>query len=168
MKDNIGYKFEAELKEVFSELKASFLVGNIRFTDSKEARSIVRATPSDFLLLLPPMSDSGLDGQRVVFFEAKASEVNTTLKKAMLQPQQKGAISVCRLLQLPYIVCFWDATNGVLEFWDGSAVLGEGKVDKTKLLLKVENAGVKSLRKDVVVNAFVSLFKLPSKKETLK
>ena len=163
--DNIGSIFEAGLKEAFSLLKTSHCLGNVRFTDSKEAGSIVRATPSDFLLVLPPESKPE---QRVIFFEAKASQVKTSLKKAMLQPSQKRAVQeYSNLLKIPYIICFWDAKNGVIEFWNGAAALGNGKVKDSFLLLRVENAGVSKLAIDVFCDAFVKLFSLPQKSYTL-
>ncbi len=169
MKKNIGNVFEAELKEAFKKLEASYCTALVRFTDTKEAGSVVRATPSDYLLLLPPESKLSNSDQRVIFFEAKASEVEKHLTRSMLRPAQKRAINhFSALLKIPYIVCFWDAKNGVIEVWDGLATLGSGKLDKKYKLLEFDGAGCGALNTDRFVDKMADFLKLPLKRKTLE
>ena len=169
MAADIGKAFEKELQVVLRSLKESHLLGWHRLTDTGAAGAIVQAQPSDYLLALP-YGSRGLLGQRLFFMEAKASEVKDSLTKQAMQPAQRGAIQFYReLLRLPYLVFFYAAERGVLQVWDGAAVVQEERVSRDYLLAELEGAGYgMKLNKDRVASYLVEFFALPSKAETLK
>ena len=170
MATDIGKIFEKEIQKVFRALRESHLLGWHRLADTGAAGgSIVAAQPSDYLLALPAGARSPLAGQRLFFCEVKASEKNSTLTKQAMQPAQRGAISFYReLLKLPYLVLFYDAERGVIQVWDGAAVVQEERISKSYLLASIENAGhgIK-LNADVVSRGLADYFALPSMATTL-
>lgn len=169
MASSIGKVFEREWAKVVRRLCETRAVGMARFPDTAEAGSLISAQPSDYLLGLPPGCKNLLDGQRLVFIEAKASEKEHKLGKAMLRPAQRGAIMKFRyLLRIPYYVIFWDAQDGVIQLWDGIAIHGEGRIDKSMLLAQWEGCGRHTqLRTDAVADYFADYFQIPLTKDTL-
>lgn len=170
MAASIGGVFETEIQKVFKQLKESHLVGWHRLSDSAAAGSIVAAQPSDYLLALPPGSVNLLDSQRLMFLEVKASEAKSTLGKDMVRPAQRGAIGHFRLLlDLPYLILFWDAERGTIQMWDGVAVQLDARISKLHMLAEWQGCGtVNRLRHDTVAQYLVDYFQIPSKADTLE
>lgn len=165
----IGGVFEGEIQKVFNILKKAHCLGWHRLSDTAAAGSVVAAQPSDYLVGLPPGSRSPLLSQRLMFVEVKASEVETKLGKAMLRPAQRGAIHYFRLmLDIPYLVLFWSASTGRIQMWDGLAIHGEGRMNKSHMLIEWEACGtVNRLRHDVVAQYLADYFQLPPAAATL-
>ncbi len=113
---DIGKIFEKELEKVFRSLEESHVLAWHRFPDTGAAGgNILAEQPSDYLLGLPLGSVSPF-GQRMMLAEAKASEKKASLSKAAMRPSQRRAICVYRmLLQLPYLVFFWDRIGDLLR-----------------------------------------------------
>jgi hypothetical protein len=170
MAADIGKVFEGEMTEVFKQLKAQYLVGWHRLTDTGAAGSVVSAQPSDYILGLPPGAETGLDGQRMMFLEIKASEVHHKLAKAMVRPSQRGAIGTFRyMLGIPYFILFWDTQLGVLQLWDGIAIQGEKNIDKRHMLAQWEGIGcINKLITQRVVDHLVAYFHIPRSAVTLE
>jgi hypothetical protein len=167
---DIGKIFEKELEKVFRSLEESHVLGWHRFPDTGSAGgNIIAEQPSDYLLALPAGSLSPHAGQRFVLAEAKASEKKSSLSKASMRPSQRRAISVYRLLlQLPYLVIFWDATEGVMQVWDGAGVVDEARINPRFILFQADDVGSGlKLRTAVVAAHFVDWLKLPPKSVTL-
>lgn len=169
MAAHIGDVFEGEVQKVMKLLKESHLVGLHRLSDSKSAGNLVAGQPSDYLLGLPEGCSNLLSGQRLMFLEAKASEVHASLGKSMVRPVQRGAIGTFRyLLDLPYLILFWSANNGTLQMWDGIAVHGESRINKAHMLAQWENCGtISRLRTEAVAQHLVNYFQIPPKAVTL-
>lgn len=168
MAADIGAVFEGELVKVFSLLKETHLLAWHRFADTKSAGSVIAEQPSDYLLGLPPGSAGPLDGQRLFYLEAKASEKYHTLQKAAVKSAQRGAIARNRHLnQLAYLIFFWDTQLGVIQVWDGEAVMSD-RLDKQYLLTTWENCGtVTRLATKVVVQHMIEHFQIPPAAATL-
>ncbi len=166
---SIGGVFETEIQKVFTHLKATHCLGWHRLSDTAAAGSVVAAQPSDYLVGLPPGSKSPLQGQRLMFVEVKASEVETKLGKAMLRPAQRGAIHYFRLLlDIPYLVIFWSASTGKIQLWDGLAIHGEGRMNKNHMLVEWDACGtVNKLRHVAVAQYLADYFQLPPAADTL-
>lgn len=165
----IGGVFEGEIQKVFNILKKAHCLGWHRLSDTAAAGSVVAAQPSDYLVGLPPGSRSPLLSQRLMFVEVKASEVETKLGKAMLRPAQRGAIHYFRLmLNIPYLVLFWSASTGRIQMWDGLAIHGEGRMNKSHMLIEWDACGtVNRLRHDAVAQYLADYFQLPPAAATL-
>lgn len=171
MAQDIGKIFEKELEKVFRSLKESHLLGWHRLADTSAAGgSIINAQPSDYLLALPPGSRSPVDGQRLLFVEAKASEKHRSLTKGAMQPSQRGAVSLYRvMLQLPYLVLFWDAANGSLQVWDGAAAVDEARISDRYQLAEFNGVGAGiRLNTERVAEVLAGWFDLPGKAKTLE
>lgn len=170
MAADIGKVFEKEMVQVFKLLKEQYLVGWHRLTDSGAAGSIVSAQPSDYIMALPPGSSNLLEGQRMMFLEVKASEEYHTLGKAMVRPSQRGAILSFRyLLNIPYLILFWDAQLGVLQLWDGIAIQGEKNIHKRHMLAQWEDIGsINRLLRQRVVDHLAEHFRIPKMAYTLE
>ena len=165
-----GKLFEKELEACFRSLKETHLLGWHRLPDTGAAGgSVIQAQPSDYLLALPPGSRSPLDGQRLLFVEAKASEKKPALSRAAMQPAQRGAVCFYRnLLNLPYLVLFYDAADGALQVWDGAAIPGAGRLDQKYCLARLERAGFGTkLNHQAVCDFFAGWFQIPHKSGTL-
>ena len=170
MAADIGKVFEREIVKVFKMLKEQHLVGWHRLSDSGAAGSMVEAQPSDYILALPRGSSNLLDEQRLMFVEVKASEKNHTLGKAMVRPSQRGAIATYRyLLEIPYLILFWDTQLGVLQLWDGIAVHGEKNINKRDMLAEWSDVGsINRLITQRVVDHLVEHFRIPKMTYTLQ
>lgn len=170
MAADIGKVFEKEMVEVFKLLKAQYLVGWHRLTDTGAAGSMVSAQPSDYIVALPPGSSNLLGEQRLMFLEVKASEKHHTLGKAMVRPSQRGAINSYRyMLGIPYLILFWDTQLGVLQLWDGIAIQGEQNINKRHMLAQWEGIGsVNKLIRQRVVDRIVEHFRIPKMAYTLE
>jgi len=168
---DIGKIFEKELEKVFRSLKETHLLGWHRLADTGSAGgAIISAQPSDYLLALPPGSVSPRDNQRLFFVEVKASEKNRLLSKAAMQPAQRGAISFYReMLQLPYLVLFYDVENGEVQVWDGAAVVQEARIDPIFILARFKSVGyAHKLNQDAMRAALIGYFDLPQAAETIR
>lgn len=166
---DIGKVFEKELEKVFRSLEKSNLLGWHRFVDTGTAGGMVAAQPSDYLMMLPADSQSPLSGQRMLFVEAKASEKKPALTRAAMQPSQRRAISLYRMMmQIPYLVFFWDAEQGVMQIWDGEAVIGEGRVDPAYKLAEFHDIGAGlRLNTERLAACLAEWFSLPEKSITI-
>jgi hypothetical protein len=166
---DIGKIFEKELEKVFRSLEKSHLLGWHRFVDTGTAGGIVAAQPSDYLVALPFGSLSPLCEQRMMFVEGKASEKKSSLTRAAMQPSQRRAISMYRMMmQIPYLVFFWDAELGVVQVWDGEAVIGEGRVDPAYKLAEFHGIGAGlRLNTEKLAAALAEWFELPDKTGTI-
>lgn len=170
MAADIGKVFEKEVVKVFNLLKAQYLVGWHRLTDTGAAGSIVSAQPSDYILALPRGSSNLLDEQRLMFLEVKASEKHHTLGKAMVRPSQRGAIATFRkVLSVPYLILFWDAQLGVLQLWDGIAIASDTNINKRDMLAEWSDVGsINRLLTQRVVDHLVDYFHIPKMAYTLQ
>lgn len=170
MAADIGKVFEKEIVEVFKLLKAQYLVGWHRLTDTGAAGSLVSAQPSDYIIALPPGSSNLLEEQRMMFLEVKASEEHHTLGKAMVRPSQRGAILTFRyLLKIPYLILFWDAQRGTLQLWDGMAIHGEKNINKRHMLAEWSGIGsINKLIRQRVVDHLAEYFRIPKSVSTLE
>lgn len=168
MAASIGKVFEKEMVIVMRMLFEQRLFSYHRLTDTGAAGSIVAEQPSDYLIGLPPGSTGLLDSQRLAFLEVKASEEHSKLGKAMVRASQRRAIACFRhLLQIPYYILFWDAQNGVIQLWDGQAVMTD-RLEKAHMLASWEGVGViNKLRRQAVVDHLVDYFQIPPKADTL-
>jgi hypothetical protein len=162
----IGHIFEAELQKVFRQLGESHLLQWHRFPDTRAAGSIIAEQPSDYIIGLPPGSRGE---QRLFFLEAKASEKDKKLQKGAIRPAQRGAIHRFRyLLDLPYLVIFWNSDEGFIELWDGIAIVDD-RLDVKHRLAKWPDCGtVNKLRTAHVAACLSSYFLIPSSSATLK
>ncbi len=170
MATDIGKLFEKGIQGVFNALKESHLVGWHRLADTGSAGgSFIQGQPSDYLLALPPGSRSPLDGQRLMFVEVKASEKEQFLTRKAMKPAQRGAICYYRqLLKLPYLVVFYDAHRGSLQVWDGLAIPGTGKLDRSHCLVQFDEVGHgPKLNESKVSSLLVEWFQIPHKSGTL-
>ena len=170
MAADIGKIFENEMKEVFKLLKEQHLVGWHRLTDTGAAGSLVSAQPSDYIIALPPGCSNLLEGQRMMFLEVKASEEYHTLGKSMVRPSQRGAIMSFRyLLNIPYLILFWDAQHGVLQLWDGIAIHSERNINKQHMLAQWDGIGsINRLLRQRVVDRLAEHFRIPKMAYTLE
>ncbi len=166
---DVGKVFEAELERAFKALKASHLLGWHRFPDTHSAKQVIQPQPSDYLLGLPP--GAGLahaPGQRMVFFEAKASEKHRSLQKAAVRAEQRGFIHFyAGMLALPYVIAHYATLTGTLQLWDGRAVMAE-RLDKACLLAEAEVGDGRKLRDAAIQDTLATFFALPDKHKTVK
>lgn len=169
MAADIGKVFERELARVFKLLKADRLVGWHRLVDTGTSGGMVAEQPSDYLLALPPGCQNLLNGQRMMFVEAKASEKSSTLPKANVKSPQRAAIAHYRhILKLPYYILFWDTQSGCIELWDGAAITEAARLDKSCRLAVWPDCGViNKLRTEHVAACIVSYFVIPLGGDTL-
>jgi len=169
MAADIGKVFEKEIRKVFVILKDQRHVAWHRLLDTGAAGNTVGEQPSDFLLGLPPGCTNLLDNQRLMLLEVKASEKHHTLGKAMMTPSQRGAIARYRqMLNIPYVILFWDTQDGVIQMWDGAAILGEKNINKRDMLAQWSDCGVISkLRHEVVAKYLIEYFQIPAGAATL-
>lgn len=175
MAADIGKVFETELEDVFRVLKAAHLMAWHRFPDTHSAggAQIIQPQPSDYLLGLPPGSWLPLDklqkDQRMVLFEAKASEKHTGLKKAAVRAEQRGFINVYSgLLHLPYLICHYSTVSGTMQVWDGRAIMND-RISEAEHLLFEFSAGVgRKLHRAKVAEALAGFFHLPDKLKTVR
>lgn len=167
MAADIGKVFEDQVKEVLSSLRKTHFVEWRRFTDTGAAGSVVSEQPSDYLVGLPPGSAGPRQG-RLFFLEVKASEKNNTLQKAMVKSSQRGAINCFRrMLDIPYLILFWDSVGGSLQLWDGIAV-SEDRLDKRHILAQWHGIGsINRLLVGKVADHLVDHFLIPDRKFTL-
>lgn len=172
---DVGKVFEDELQKVLKDLKESHLLAWHRFPDTHSAGgNIIQCQPSDYLLGLPPgasvpSKQRGVNANRSVFFEAKASEKYRSLQKKAIRPEQRGFIHMYSgMLRLPYLVCHYSTLTGNIQIWEGLAIT-ESRLDKEKHLLVEFAAGTgRKLNKDKCALAFVEFFSLPDKLKTVK
>lgn len=168
MAADIGKIFENEFSKVLKLLKETHLVASHKLTDTGSAGNVVSAQPSDYLMGLPPGSKVPLNDQRLFFVEVKASEKHATLGKAMMRPAQRGAIAQYRyLLDLPYLVFFWDAVGGRIQLWDGVAIMGEKNISKKHMLVEWADVGSYRLRTEFVAQQITDHFLIPLASDTL-
>lgn len=170
MATDIGKLVEKELETVFRALKESHLLGWHRLPDTHSAGGqLIGEQPSDYLVALPPGSHSPLNDQRLLFVELKASEKYTSFNKSMMQPAQRGAVNLYRLvLQLPYLILFYSAKSGTLQVWDGEVAVSETRIDKLSPIIAFENVGEGArLNEQAFSKALSDLFQLPPKSKTL-
>ena len=175
MATDIGKVFEDELEKVFKSLKASHLMGSHRLPDTHSAGgNILQPQPSDYLIGLPPgasvpSAGRGTNPQRLIFFEAKASEKHKSLQKSAVRPEQRGFIHFYTgMLQIPYIICHYSAVNGMMQFWNGASVM-DARLDKGQHLLTEFKAGsARKLDIDKCALTFIEFFSLPDKRKTVK
>ena len=176
---DVGKAFEDELENVLRLLDEQHLMAWHRFPDTHSAGggNIIQPQPSDYLLGLPPGGHvpslgRGKKEQRVVFFEAKASEKYRTLQKSAVRTEQRGFIHrYAGLLHLPYLVCHYSTLTGNIQMWDGRAIseAGAGKRLVAKhLLLEFAAGSGRKLNKDKCASAFQQFFSLPDKLKTVK
>lgn len=168
MAASIGKVFEKEMVIVMRMLFDQRLFSYHRLTDTGAAGSIVAEQPSDYLIGLPPGSGNLLAGQRLAFLEVKASEEHHKLGKSMVRPAQRRAIACYRfLLDIPYYILFWDAQDGVIQLWDGQAVMSD-RLDKSLMLAEWSGIGViNKLQRQRVVDHLADYFQIPPKADTL-
>ena len=169
MAAHIGKVFENELTKVLKLLKETHLVGYHRLADTGAAGNMIASQPSDYLVALPPGSRSPLADQRMFFLEVKASEIETSLKKDMIRPSQRGAVGSFRvLLNIPYLILFWSSATGDMELWDGVAVQ-DARINRAHRLAVWRNTGViNKLRTEAVAAMIVDHFAIPLASDTLK
>lgn len=172
MSADIGKIFEKQLeRQVLEPLNKARLVEWHRFVDSHTAGNIVLPQPSDYLLGLPPGS-STLKGcnQRVVFFEAKASDKHETLQKSAVSSDQRGAIQRWRmLLDVPYLVIFYSAAANAVEIWDGKSIIEGSRLKKDSRLVRVEKAGAgRRINEFVFGETLIDFFNIPKAAETVR
>lgn len=173
MSTDVGKVFEAELEKVFRALEESHLLGWHRFPDTHSAGgSIIQPQPSDYLLGLPlgsrlPMDNARAD-QRMLFFEAKASEKHENLQKVAIRAEQRRHIHFySAMLQLPYVVCHYSAVTGNIQLWDGRAIIGSRLNPSYKLIEYAAGTGRK-LNETAVAQALCAFLGLPDKSKTVK
>lgn len=168
MAADIGKVFENEMKKVFDVLKESHLVAVQRFSDTGAAGSVVAEQPSDYLVGLPEGCINLHKGHRLMFLEVKASEKHATLQKAAVKPSQRGAVARFRyLLNIPYLILFWDTQRGVLQLWDGIAIMDD-RLSKVHMLAEWSDCGtINRLRRDFVAQRIIEYFQIPAKAVTL-
>jgi hypothetical protein len=171
---DVGKVFEAELETVFRSLRESHLMAWHRFPDTHSAGgSILQSQPSDYLLGLPPgasvPSKKRGGDQRLLPFEAKASEKHPSLQKSAIRSEQRGFIHFyAGMLRLPYLVCHYSTLTGNIQVWDGLAIT-ESRLNKDKHLLTEFSAGSgRKLNIDKCALALVEFFSLPDKLKTVK
>ncbi|QYW06501.1 hypothetical protein uan_089 [Pseudomonas phage UAntarctica] len=169
MAASIGGVFEGEMGKVFKLLFEQRLVAHHRLADSKAAGTKIAEQPSDYLIGLPQGCRNLINGQRLCFLEAKASEKHSTMGKDAVRPVQRGAIARFRfLLGIPYYIIFWDSQLGAIQLWDGLAIHDNNRIDKTFLLATWRDVGViNRLRHQVVVDYIVDYFQIPKGVDTL-
>lgn len=176
MSTDVGKVFETELEAVFNSLKESHLLGWHRLPDTHSAGggNIIQPQPSDYILGLPPTASvptkkRGTNPQRLIFFEAKATEKYETLQKSAVKPDQRGFIHFyCGLLGIPYVICHYSSVTGNLQMWNGMAI-SENRLKKESHLLAEFSAGVgRKLNRDKCSLAFIEFFSLPEKLKTVK
>ena len=155
--------------EVFKILFAKTLTAHHRLADSGAAGTLIAQQPSDYLLGLPDGCINLTNGQRLCFFEVKASEAKHSMPKDAVRPAQRGAIGRFRaILGLPYFILFWDAQLGVIQLWDGMAIHDNDRIDKAYLLATWSDVGViNRLRHEVVAAKIIDYFQIPSSTSTL-
>lgn len=175
MSTDVGKVFEAELENVFRLLDDSHLLAWHRFPDTHSAGGNgIQPQPSDYLLGLPPGASipsktRGVNVNRSIFFEAKASEKHRSLQKKAIRSEQRGFIHrYSGLLHLPYLVCHYSTLTGNIQIWDGLAIT-ESRLNQDKHLLAEFSAGTgRKLNKERCALAFVEIFSLPDKLKTVK
>lgn len=175
MATSVGKAFESELEDVFRLLKQSHLLAWHRFPDTHSAggEQVIQPQPSDYLLGLPHGSQLPLTNapasQRLVFFEAKASEKHENLQKAAISAEQRGFIHLyAGMLQLPYLVCHYSAKSGTMQLWDGRAVMQERLSQADHLLFEFSAGAGRKLHKDKAAEELSRFFALPDKRKTVK
>ena len=175
MAADVGKVFESELETVFKQLKESHLLGWHRFPDTHSAggEQIIQPQPSDYLLGLPhgsqlPLCNAQAD-QRMVLFEAKASEKHRTLQKSAVRAEQRGFIHFyAGMLQLPYLICHYSTVSGTMQLWDGRAIMRERLSQADHLLFEFTAGAGRKLHKHKVAEELMQFFHLPEKHETVK
>lgn len=171
MATDFGKVFEDQLEDVFRSLKESHLLGWHRFPDTHSAGAggnILQPQPSDYLLGLPPGGGVGKSNQRLIFFEAKATEKYKTLQKAAVSAEQRGFIHFYHgLLHLPYLICHYSAVTGEIQIWNGRALM-DARIDKQHLLCSFDAGQGRNLNIAETARALTAVFCLPDKLSTLK
>lgn len=168
MAADIGDIFERQLQEVMDTLKESHLLQWHAFPDRKRsAGGAVATQPSDYLIGLP---EGSRPDQRMIFFEAKASEKYDSLRKSMVRPGQRGVIHTWSgLLDLPYLIIFYSTTSRCLELWDGLCVtLPRINKESHRLAVLPEAGSGHLLDKEKVTDFLRGYFALPEKGVTVK
>lgn len=175
MAQDVGKVFEQELEAVFKQLKDSHLLGWHRFPDTHSAggEQIIQPQPSDYLLGLPygsrlPLGEPA-GQQRMVLFEAKASEKHSSMRKSAVRPEQRGFIHFyAGMLNLPYLLCHYSTVSGTLQLWDGRAVMKDRLSVADDLLFEFSAGDGRKLHKDKVAEELAGFFCLPDKLKTVR
>ncbi len=131
----IGGWFEDKFFKALKELLASKApVKPVRLYDSKAAQAFLPAQPGDFILA---MAGEG------VLAELKASHQKQSLAieyKKSIRPSQIGGARLWIRTGCPSIFVFCGVDSGVLELWDGSAIVEAWMGVKRKLPLSGRRA----------------------------
>lgn len=167
MATDIGGIFEKEMQKVLKHLRETHFLGWHRFADTAAAGgSIIQEQPSDYLITLPPGSNLT---QRQVYLEVKASEKHRGLVRSFIRPSQRGAIHfMSGLLEVPYLIMFWDTQGHRIEVWHGLTALEGASIAKQRPFAVIDHAGSHlSLNITNVAARLVDIFNLPDKSVTL-
>lgn len=169
MSADIGDIFEDQLQVVMDRLKAEYLMQWHAFPDHKRSNGGATGTqPSDYLVGMPEGCNQG---QRMMFWEAKASDKYKTLQKSLVKPSQRGYIHRWNgLCNLPYLIVFYSAPAGALELWNGQAITaGKSGIDKSQRLVRFDGVGSgRLLDADMTARKLASFFNLPPMQQTVK
>lgn len=173
MSADFGDVFEKQLEAVLTQLQTDYLLQWHAFPDMKRSQGgSISTQPSDYLVglprTLPSLRREGTgEHSRMMFLEAKASEVHKTLQKSAVRPGQRGFISRWGgILDLPYRIAHYSAVTGVFELWDGVAVLNKRVNKKHKLLSAVVGDG-RRINVNALAGVLASEWELAPKHETM-
>lgn len=128
-KKNIGYVFEDELKDIFTQIKSKFPFDFHRFTDSKSAGRMVSPQPADFMISFK--DDKSCN--HVIIIEAKASEEKESLRSCAsshIEPQQIGKHKTWLRSGGRGQFWFYCESTGLVELWDSSHVVEQRSAGK--------------------------------------
>lgn len=113
--NEIGDWFQKEFWKLLQEVRDDEYPAFVHeFTDSKQARAMVRPQPSDFMIKAAM--------RNVHFMEVKASEKHNSLREcfSMVRDTQLSQARDITMSGGSYTVWFYSEPLNVIEVWDGS------------------------------------------------
>jgi hypothetical protein len=108
---------EDEVESVLKALQRLHPVAYLRLYDSKSAGNLIPAQPSDFIA-----SHKGTSGTKLLFIEAKFSEVHESLYSCFSNNVGAGQLASARIWTRAgayYIFLFYSNVSGLVEVWEG-------------------------------------------------
>lgn len=161
-KNQMGSLFEADVEKALQTLAQQELLFWHRLADrgaTKGGLSAVGSQPSDYIV--------GYAGAAYLL-EAKSSYTHDKMSKELMQGSQRNAINRWSMANdLPYYIIFWAINRGVVELWDGRAILKSSRGLDQKGLLQTEivsnSTAHMSVDHDALVRMLSDTFKVSAK-----
>lgn len=142
--NDIGGWFEKEFWKILLEVRDELYPAFVHeFTDSKQARSMVRPQPSDFM--------ARQNGWETHYLEVKASEKHNSLREcfAMVRDTQLSQARDLSNCGCVYTFWFYSEPLNQIQIWDG-AVLAVNRAEGKPLALPLKQFEWSELKEEII------------------